>query len=74
MHDEQVISNDLVVDLEHTTAGTIRMVGPTLRMSETPLEVKSASPGLGEHTDEILTSLGYSPEEVRRFRDDGVTR
>ncbi len=74
MHDEQVISNDLVVDLEHTTAGAIRMVGPTLRMSETPLEVKSASPGLGEHTDEILTSLGYSPEEVQRFKDDSVTR
>ena len=71
---EQVIANDLVVELEHSKVGNVRMVGPILQMTDTPLEVKSAAPALGENTDEVLGSLGYSLDEIQRFRDDGVTR
>ena len=74
LQDEQVIANDMVVELEHTTAGKVRMFGPTLRMSETPLEARSASPALGEHTDEILNDLGYSQEDIQGLKDHGVTR
>ena len=51
-----------------------KMVGPLVKMSETPLRARSASPALGEHVGEILDSLGYSPEQVRQLRDMGVTR
>ena len=71
---EQVIANDLVVELEHSKVGNVRMVGPILQMTDTPLEAKSAAPALGENTDEVLGSLGYSLDEIQRFRDDGVTR
>ncbi|MEE8443516.1 MAG: CoA transferase, partial [Dehalococcoidia bacterium] len=73
MEDEQVIANDMVVELEHSVVGPLKMVGPILRMSETPLKAKSASPALGQHTDEILTALGYGPDEVKRLREEGVT-
>ena len=73
LEDEHVLANDLVVELEHSLVGPLKMVGPTLRMSETPLEIKAASPVLGEHTDEILTTLGYSPEDIQRLRDEGIT-
>ncbi|MBI4201269.1 MAG: CoA transferase, partial [Chloroflexi bacterium] len=73
LEDEQVLSNELVVGLEHSLAGPLKMVGPIMRMSETPLEAKSASPALGQHTSAILTSLGYGPEEIRRLREEGVT-
>jgi crotonobetainyl-CoA:carnitine CoA-transferase CaiB-like acyl-CoA transferase len=43
-------------------------------MSETPLEARSASPALGEHTDEILNDLGYSQEDIQGLKDHGVTR
>ena len=45
--DEQVIANDMVVEVNHSLAGKVRMAGPMIQMSETPLEAKSASPALG---------------------------
>ncbi len=74
LDDEQVLANDLVVELEHSLAGPMKMVGPVLRMSDTPLEARSASPALGQHTDEVLVSIGYSPEDIQGLRDRGVTR
>ena len=74
LDDEQVVANDLVVDLEHSKAGPVRMVGPMISMSETPLKAQSASPALGEHTDEILGAMGIDAETIQKLKDDGVTR
>ena len=71
--DEQVVSNGLVIELEHSVVGNVKMVGPMVKMSETPLEPTVASPALGEHTDEILETCGFSPEDIRRLREKGVT-
>ena len=72
VNDEQVLANDLVVELEHSLAGRLKMVGPLLKMSETPLTAERASPALGQHTDEILGELGYAPNEIQRFKEHGI--
>jgi crotonobetainyl-CoA:carnitine CoA-transferase CaiB-like acyl-CoA transferase len=72
--DPQVLANDLVVDLEHPLAGHLKMVGPTLKMSDTPAQVKASSPPLGQDTDAILKSLGYTAEQIEELRGKGVTR
>jgi crotonobetainyl-CoA:carnitine CoA-transferase CaiB-like acyl-CoA transferase len=72
-NDEQVQANDLVVEVEHPIAGPVAMVGPIIKMSETSLEARTASPALGQDTGSILSTLGYSAEEIQRFREDGVT-
>jgi formyl-CoA transferase len=74
LDDEQVAANDLVVELEHSVAGNVRMVGPIINMSETPLSVQGPSPALGEHTDEILMSIGMDEDAIQRLKDEGVTR
>ena len=74
MDDPQVIANDLQTTVEHTLAGTVRMVGAPLQMSDTPLEVQGASPALSQHTDEILASMGYGPDEIASMREAGVIR
>ena len=71
--DEQVVSNGLVVELEHSVVGKVKMVGPMLKMSETPLQPTLASPALGEHTDETLAACGYTAEQIGMLRELGVT-
>ena len=72
-NDEQVIANDMVVEVNHSLAGKIRMAGPMIQMSETPLAVQSASPALGEHTDEIMLNLGYSEGEIADLKSRNIT-
>jgi len=67
--DEQVVARDMIWTVPHPTAGEIRLVGSPLKLSETPVACRFHPPLLGEHTEEVLTSLlGYSPDEVRRLR------
>ena len=72
--DPQVVANELQVSVEHPLAGTVKMVGPPLQMSETPLAVQGPSPALGQHTDEILASLGYSGEQIASMREAGAIK
>jgi len=49
------------------------MTGFPYKLSETPAEVHAPPPLLGEHTEEVLTSLlGYSPEDVASLRERKV--
>jgi crotonobetainyl-CoA:carnitine CoA-transferase CaiB-like acyl-CoA transferase len=48
------------------------MIGMPIDLSDTPGRIERAPPLLGQHTDEVLTEAGYTEEEVRVFRDDGV--
>jgi crotonobetainyl-CoA:carnitine CoA-transferase CaiB-like acyl-CoA transferase len=43
-----------------------------VRLSETPGEISFRAPLLGEHTDEILGTLGYGKSEIESFRKEGV--
>ena len=71
--DPQVQANHLVSDLEHPEAGMVRMIGPLAQFSATPLNPTPPA-ALGQHTDEILEGLGFSGEEVQRWRDAGIVR
>ena len=69
----QVAARGALVESTHPIAGTIRMVGPPVRLSETPGAVRSPAPLLGEHTEQLLRErLGLSDTELARLRDAGV--
>jgi crotonobetainyl-CoA:carnitine CoA-transferase CaiB-like acyl-CoA transferase len=69
----QVAARGALVDSTHPVAGTIRVVGPPVRMSETPGSVRTPAPLLGEHTDEVLRDrLGLSDAEIDRLRAAGA--
>jgi crotonobetainyl-CoA:carnitine CoA-transferase CaiB-like acyl-CoA transferase len=50
--------NGMVVAVEHPTLGTLRLVGSPVQLSETPASVRTAPPGIGEHSEEIRAELG----------------
>ena len=43
-----------------------------VQLSETPGAIRHRAPTLGEHTDEVLTVLGFSEHEISEFRQSGV--
>lgn len=70
--DPQVAALDLMVTVEHPTLGEERMVGPVVRMSETPPGVVRSSPPLGHHTHEVLSELGFSDSEIAELSASGA--
>src|SRR5438874_193138 len=66
------VANGLMIDVEHPVLGTLRMPAPPLRMSDTPPNVASPPPSLGEHSREILREYGYDDEAIERLLRDGV--
>ncbi|MBE0480862.1 MAG: CoA transferase, partial [Dehalococcoidia bacterium] len=72
LSDPQVLHRRMVVEVEHPRLGMVRQVGIPTKFSATPGGIRSFSPLPGQHTDEILQSLGRSGDEVRRLRELGA--
>jgi formyl-CoA transferase/CoA:oxalate CoA-transferase len=69
----QVKARGALVEVVHKRAGKMRVVGPAVRLSATPASVRSASPIMGEHTDEVLMELlSLSKAEIATLRAAGA--
>jgi formyl-CoA transferase len=60
-----------VVEVDHPERGKYLSVGNPIKLSDSKSEV-TRSPLLGEHTDEILTEIGLSSEEISSAKEDGA--
>jgi crotonobetainyl-CoA:carnitine CoA-transferase CaiB-like acyl-CoA transferase len=70
----QIAHNDMVLTLHHPVHGDYRVVNNPIGMSVTPPTPSRYSPDLGEHTDEVLAQLGFSPEQASGWRADRVVQ
>jgi len=70
--DQQAIDNEIFVDFEHPSYGTIKLLATPVKFSKTPGTVRSRAPELGEHTEEILLSAGYSWEDIIALKSKNV--
>lgn len=64
----QVLASGTLVETVHHTAGRLRQARPAAVFERTPTAIRFGAPRLGEHTDEILTSLGYGPSDIAELR------
>ena len=60
-----------VVEVDHPERGKYLTVGNPIKMSDSITE-GTRSPLLGEHTEEVLTQLGYSSAEIGSLRESKV--
>lgn len=72
--DPHVKAREMVVELEHPKFGPVRQIGFTPKMSGTPAGFRNFGPTLGQHTDEVLTQLGYTNDQIRDLRETGAVR
>ena len=71
--DAQVLEREMVAEVPHPTANTVKMVASPMKLYETPCEITRHPPLLGEHTDEILREkCGYNSKKIAEFRQDGI--
>lgn len=62
----------LIAEVDHPTAGRVRMPGIPVRMDGTPPSVRMHPPLLGEHTDLVLAELGFGDNEIAKLHRDGA--
>jgi formyl-CoA transferase len=60
-----------IVEVDHPARGKYLTVGNPIKLSDSPTEVLR-SPLLGEHTDEVLTQLGFDAAFIAGLRADKV--
>ena len=64
---------DMLVTVDQPGIGPVRIAGSPIRLSETPGEVRSPAPLLGEHSVEVLREvLGYAPDRIEALKKEGV--
>jgi crotonobetainyl-CoA:carnitine CoA-transferase CaiB-like acyl-CoA transferase len=69
----QVKARKSIVEMDHPKVGKTRVVGVAARMSATPGAVRTPSPSLGQHTEEVLRAvLGLGKEEIAALRAHGA--
>jgi crotonobetainyl-CoA:carnitine CoA-transferase CaiB-like acyl-CoA transferase len=72
--DPHVIAREILVDLPDAELGRLPMHNIIPRLSTTPGRLRGSAPKLGEHTAEVLGSLGLEPEEIEALAREGIIR
>jgi crotonobetainyl-CoA:carnitine CoA-transferase CaiB-like acyl-CoA transferase len=70
--DPQVQALRLARSVTHPRLGEIDLVAQPCEMTGFDRAIRTATPDLGEHNDEILQSLGFGAEEIAKLKAEGV--
>jgi len=68
LQSKQARSRDMVLEVNHPFINDLKLVGSPLKLSKTPVEVVRHPPLHGEHTEEVMSKLGYSQLEIEEMK------
>ena len=73
LNEEHILKKGSYIKMSYPTMDKeYSVVGPAIELSENPGQIKTRSPELGEHNVEILSSLGYTQEDIEQFKMDRI--
>jgi crotonobetainyl-CoA:carnitine CoA-transferase CaiB-like acyl-CoA transferase len=64
LSDPQLAARNMIEAVEHAAAGTLKVLGVPIKLSETPGSVRTAPPTLGQHTAQVLAEIGMGLDEL----------
>lgn len=66
-------AREMFVDIEHPTAGKLKITGNQLKFTNKKVVIDRPSPLLSQHSEEVLVGeLGYTKEQFDKLQEDGV--
>lgn len=72
LDDPHVKAGDFFKNVDFPNIGTAPVAATPVKLHSTPGEIRRRPPVLGEHTDEVLTELGYSAGEIMTLKESGA--
>ena len=72
LKDEQAWAADCFYEMEYPTGAKRTLVRPPVMFMDTPLPEYKRGPYCGEHTEEILASLGYTGDQIKAMLEAGA--
>jgi crotonobetainyl-CoA:carnitine CoA-transferase CaiB-like acyl-CoA transferase len=70
--DPHVLAREMLAEVHHPVAGAVKMTGINVKLAQTPGAIRLPAPMLGEHTHEVLHTLGYTAGEIDHLKTAGV--
>jgi len=70
--DPQVKHIGAAAEVNHPRLGKFRVINQAARLSRTPATMKTATPEVGQHTDEVLAELGFEKKQILEMRKLGI--
>lgn len=70
LQDKHLRERGTVLEIDHPKLGTVTVIGSPFHFSDTPVSYRLAPPEMGQHTDEILQSAGFSAEAIAQLKKD----
>lgn len=70
----QVLSENLVAEIDHPVVGRYRTMTKPIAFADTPGPAPTAAPLQGEHSDAVLARFGFAPAEIAALREKGAVK
>jgi crotonobetainyl-CoA:carnitine CoA-transferase CaiB-like acyl-CoA transferase len=73
-NDPHLRAREMIVEVDHPQAGQVKQVGISVKLSDTPGQIRFLAAPMGTHTEEILTALGHSRQKIADLRAAGAIK
>ncbi|MFW9824898.1 MAG: CoA transferase, partial [Candidatus Thorarchaeota archaeon] len=70
--DPQILAREMIVKMEHPILGEIQNLASPIKLSRTPVTIRSFAPKHGQDTVEVLKTLNYSKQDIQNFKKNKV--